>query len=171
MHHKVNIQKLTINDLNDFFSLRLESLNESPASFLSSYDEERLSGFDFFKKILEDNNPKNVIFGAFIQDKLVGILGLYQEIKNKISHKSIIWGMYVQPRYRCQNIGRKLMEAAIFYAKEKIQCSIIHLSVITTNAAANKLYTALGFQIWGTEPQAICLNQQYFDEFHMCLIL
>lgn len=165
----ITIRKLTTNDLNHFFSLRLESLQESPSSFLSSYEEEKTRGSDFFEKMLNSDEIHSAIFGAFLEGKILGIAGIYRESAVKAVHKCNIWGVYVKPDYRNHGIGHQLIKAVITHAKDIMKCSIINITVETSNTTAKNLYEKLGFTVWGIEPQAMCVNQKFYDEFHMSL--
>lgn len=164
------IRRLTKNDVNDFFNLRIESLQECPSSFLSSYEEEKNAGSVLFENLLSSNDNKNVIFGAFIKDKMIGTIGLYQEKFLKATHKCNVWGMYVQAVYRRHAVGKQLLEMAITHAKEKLCCLIINLTVETNNVAAKNLYEAYGFEVWGTEVKAMRIDQCFYNEFHMALL-
>lgn len=130
-------RRLTQEDLDDFFSLRLEALLDSPTAFLASYDEEKKLGASFYEKALS-NNINNLIFGAFIEKQLIGFIGIYQEERQKTSHKSNIWGMYIQPDYRNQGIGKTLLENAVIYAKNTMKSLIINISVEANNLSAKK---------------------------------
>lgn len=170
MNDNVIVRRLTKNDANDFFNLRLESLQECPSNFLSSYDEEKITGRSFFENLLASDDNKNVIFAAFIKNKMIGSIGIYQEKAIKAAHKCNVWGMYVQANYRKHAVGKQLLESAIHHAKEKMHCLIMNLSVETNNIAAKNLYETYGFKIWGTETKAMRIDQRFYDEFHMSLI-
>lgn len=165
------IRKLTLADLNEFFILRLESLQDSPHSFLSSYEDEKKSGPDFYENILKKDNIDNVIFGAFVEDQLVGIVGIYQSKFRRLKHKANLWGAYVKSDKRGMGIAKQLMLTAINHARDKMNCILIILCVRTNNDAARKLYQSLGFVKWGTEPKSILIDDKFFDEDHMILML
>lgn len=105
------IRKLTQDDADMFFDLRLESLQNSATSYLSTYDEEKE-------------------------------LGKVHYIKEAIS-----------------------------YAKNKIKCLTIELCVVEENKPAKNLFESCGFKAWGVEPMALCINDKFYNEIHMKLIL
>ncbi len=75
--------------------------------------------------------------------------------------------MYVSPEYRGQGIADSLLKVVINQAKsEVIQ---LHLSVLTTNFIALKLYQKHGFRIYGTEPRALKEGNQFYDEHLLVL--
>ena len=45
----------------------------------------------------------------------------------------------------------------------------VHLSVVTENESARRLYEALGFTIYGTEPRSLFVDGRYLDEHMMVL--
>lgn len=172
MNEMIVIQMLEKNDLNRFFDLRLEALQNSPTSFLSSYKDEKGLGPEMYESILNQNEGNdNVIFGAIMQDNFIGIIGIYREQKSKINHKANIWGMYVKPSYRNKGIGKALLEKVLHHARNKMDCSLINISVEETNAAAKNLYESFGFTIWGTEVKAMQVNGVFYSEHHMSLLI
>lgn len=169
MNEPLIFRKLEKEDLNIYFNLRLEALLDSPTAFLSSFDEEKKSGPKFYEKAM-NNNIHNLIFGAFKEDQLIGFIGIYQEERQKTSHKANIWGMYVQPNYRRQGVGKTLLEKALVYARNTMKSLIINISVEASNIHAKKLYEAHNFKVWGTEPKAMRVNGNFYTELHMALI-
>ncbi|MBC7742610.1 MAG: hypothetical protein H7061_10460 [Bdellovibrionaceae bacterium] len=48
-----------------------------------------------------------------------------------------------------------------------MKVELIQLSVEANNLAARKLYESRGFKCWGTEPKAMRMDGQYYDDCHM----
>lgn len=167
----ISIRKLTENDLNEYFHLRLEALKISPTNYLSSYEEEQKTGHQFYQDILQSHTSNNVIFGAYNNNKLIGVLGIYQETRIKTKHKCILWGFYVQPAFRNLGAGKILLTNAIDYVKTHLDCTAIHLTVEASNIIAKKIYESFGFTVWGVEPKAILVNGKYYNDCHMILLL
>ncbi|MGM7722920.1 GNAT family N-acetyltransferase [Metabacillus sp. Hm71] len=67
--------------------------------------------------------------------------------------------------------GKCLMQEAIKKAKEMVEIEQIYLTVMSTNHSAKRLYSSLGFEIFGTDKRAIKLNDTYFNEDLMVLFL
>jgi ribosomal protein S18 acetylase RimI-like enzyme len=167
----VTIRKLDENDLSSFYNLRLKGLLESPTSFRSSYDEEKAAGMSIHKNSFNRDKMNNNVFGAFVQNEIIGCIAFTQEEKSKTKHKCNIWGLYVQPNYRNQRIGRQLIETTIKHIRENLNCSIINLCVKKDNFSAIKLYESFGFKIWGTEPRAMCFEGEFYEEMYLSLLL
>ena len=167
----IYIRRLEIKDVDAYFALRLQGLQEDATSFASTYSEEKETGLSFFSKVLRRRDNDNVMFGAFIQHQLVGVIGIFREDKIKVHHKGNIWGMYVDGPYRRKGIARKLLDTAIAHAKDPMQCLILYLTVEAANAGARHLYESVGFTAWGTEPYALRMGDKLYDEVHMALVL
>jgi ribosomal protein S18 acetylase RimI-like enzyme len=169
MNENINIRRLISKDLNTFFNLRLEALLNSPTAFLASYEEEKSLAASFYEKPIMQNKIGNLILGAFIDQNLIGFIGVYQEEKQKTKHKANIWGMYVQPSYRNQGVGKMLMDNLFAYIRNNLNSVVINISVEASNLAAKKLYESYGFKTWGIEPKAMKINDEFYDEAHMAL--
>lgn len=170
MSENISIRRIAEEDLHAFFRIRLEALLNSPTAFLASYEEEKSLGASFYEKPIMQNKIGNLILGAFVQQKLVGFIGMYQEEKQKTKHKAKIWGMYVQPDYRNQGAGKMLMDNLLAYIQNNLNSTVINISVEASNLAAKKLYESYGFKTWGIEPKAMKINDEFYDEAHMALI-
>jgi RimJ/RimL family protein N-acetyltransferase len=77
--------------------------------------------------------------------------------------------VYVQAKHQGKGLGTKLFDAVFAHATPLVKQ--IHLGVGTKNLPALKLYEKLGFEIYGTEPRALCINGQYIDEHLMVKFL
>lgn len=111
-------------------------------------------------------------YGAFEEGELVGIITLYLEELNKLRHRAHIGAMYVSPCKRGLGIGKILMEEAINKAKTIEGLEQVYLAVVSTNHAAKKLYSSLGFEVFGSEKKGLKLGDHtYFDVDFMILYL
>ncbi len=166
----MEFRRLQKEDLELYFANRLRALQNAPSAFLTTYDEEKINGSDHFEKTLSRSDNSNVIFGAVLESKIVGTIGIYKEDRPKTSHKAGIWGMYVDVEHRQLGVGAKLLEIALAFAKDKMKVEVVGLSLESTNHQARKLYEAQGFKIWGVEPRAMKDADTSYDECHMVLI-
>jgi ribosomal protein S18 acetylase RimI-like enzyme len=102
----------------------------------------------------------------------VGIAGFHREDGRKSRHKALVWGVYVDPSYRGQGIGREVMTRLIARARSVGGVERLLLGVTTDDAPARRLYLSLGFSVYGTEIHAIKLGDgAYVDEDLMALAL
>lgn len=166
----MHIRQLSVADAEAYWALRLESLKQSPESFLMTIEEE-LKLENPIQKYAEAMQIINrFTYGAFVNDELVGVVTLQLETPSKIRHKANILAMFVSQKHRGLKIGKSLMlhliDNAILLKLEQL-----HLTVVSNNIAAKNLYTTLGFTRYGLEEKALKLNGKYWDEEHMVLFL
>ncbi|KIL34138.1 hypothetical protein SD71_20830 [Cohnella kolymensis] len=160
----IEIRLLTPEDSESFWQLRLESLITSPETFGSTYKEDSVRPMEEVKARLAPSSS-SFILGACTQDgRIVGMLGFKQEQSIKVKHKGFLWGMYVNPMFRNQGIGKKLIVEAIKRAKSADGLEQINLGVVTDNASAKRLYQSAGFIVYGLEKNALKYNGEYYDE-------
>ncbi len=155
----------------EYWQLRLEMLQQSPASFGGSY-EEAITRPDPIQIVTERlKSDGSYTFGCFTDKQLVGTVTLIQEGALKMRHKASIYAMYVSPPFRGKGFARELIEAAITLSKETEGIEQLTLTVVTNNEAARGLYHSCGFKPYGTEKRALKYNHEYFDEELMVLFL
>jgi GNAT superfamily N-acetyltransferase len=145
--------------------VRLEALKANPEAFGSSYETEAAQSLNWFSGRLADST----VLGAFRDTELVGIVALVVQQGPKKAHKGIIVGMYVRPDARGGGTGRRLMEAIIGIARDRVE--LIQLTVVRDNEEARRLYASLGFQEYGMEWHSLKHDGRYYDEILMAMNL
>lgn len=165
----MEIRRLTtLEDAEKYRVLRLESLQNSPESFASSYDEEKDFSVEKIKHDFQRND--SFTYGAFDNGELVGIITLYKDQLYKLSHRAHLGAMYVSPAKRSLGIGKVLMEEALKQAKELPGVEQVYLAVVSSNEPAKRLYASLGFEVFGTEKKGLRLDHDtYYDVDFMIL--
>ncbi len=159
------IRLLEEKDLDAFIRVRLNGLRLFPASFGASFED----GVDreSFRQVLATKHERNFIMGAFEKDNLVGLVGFVQHKSPKMKHKGIIWGVYVEPDYGGQGIGRQLLNACLDRITHFPELHSVQLTVSTKAPKAKALYESLGFEPWGIEPECLLVGGELIDEIHM----
>lgn len=158
------IRRLDAGDTGLYREIRLEALKNSPEAFGDSFEDQ----MDAPDKAFQERLEKNIVFGAFIEDQLVGTAGLFLEGGRKAKHRGRMWGMYVKKEFRGSGIADDLIGAVINHARS---CSEqLHLAVTTINSSALKLYERHGFVSYGKDPRALKIGTEYYDEYLMALI-
>lgn len=166
----MTIRRLVPSDAAVFQALRLQSLEDTPSAFGSSYVEEvstPLSAIEGRLSVL----PDRAVFGAFEEDRLVGIAGLGRENLRNLSHKAFIWGMYVAPTHRRIGLATALLAEAVSFARGVPDVRQVNLCVNASASAAVHLYQMFGFVTFGHEPEAMLISGALYDELHMRLAL
>jgi RimJ/RimL family protein N-acetyltransferase len=167
---KMVIRQLESTDAEEYLSIRLEALQDSPYAFASSYCEEKNQTEEKYKNRFA--TPANSFtFGVFEESQLVGIVTLIKEQLLKLSHRANIVAMYIKPEKRGIGLGKALISKVIEKAYSIEGIEQIYLSVVTTNYPAKKLYASCGFEIFGKEKRALKFDNTYYDEEHMVLFL
>ena len=165
----MHIRKLTIEDGEALWNLRLRALKDNPEAFASTYEETLRRGKEQF---IQRMHPKEdaFYFGAFASG-LIGMVYLRRDEGIKNQHKGHITSMYVQPESRGLGIGKALLQEVIIQTNRLPELEQLHLMVVTTNKAARALYRSMGFEVYGIAFRALKLDQQYWDEELMVLRL
>jgi ribosomal protein S18 acetylase RimI-like enzyme len=89
----------------------------------------------------------------------------------KFSHRARIWGVFVEPAYRGQALGKALMHAVITHARSWQGVAYLDLTVSANSPEAQRLYESFGFTVWGREPEATEHDGRRHDEVYMTLRL
>ena len=149
--------------------VRLACLKNNPEFFGTTYEEEVLNPKFFFETYIETNSQDHVMFGAFDSEQLIGITGFNRMARKRASHRGEVVQVYVEPAYRGQNIGEKLLRQVLDYAFGLEGIEQVQLSVITSNTTAIKLYEKLGFKTFGVQPRYFKVGDGYLDQQFMQL--
>ncbi len=163
----IKIRLLNENDAVKYKEKRIEALQNHPEAFSSSVEEEMEYSIEVHASRLRAVNAYT--FGAFEEDKLVGVVTLVTEIKRKLKHRSDIFAMYVTPQVRRYGVGKQLMNAAIEKAKEIGGVEQVYLTVSSNNTAAKNLYESIGFKLIGNDPRSMKIDDNYIGEDMMAL--
>lgn len=149
--------------------LRLRGLRDHPDAFTSSFEEESLRSPAETEKRLSSTSD-TVMWGAFVEGALAGVVGMTRETRLKNRHKATLVAMYVAPEYGGQGLGLALVQTVIQAAKAS-DIELLVLTVTDTNRQAAALYARAGFASFGVEPDAIRVNGVPFGKQHMYLHL
>ena len=157
------IKKLDKNDWREWKKIRLEALTKSPDSFMSySFEEEDANTDNMWAEQLESC----LIFGYFINDKIMGCCGLLLEKRAKISHTATLCRMYVKDEARGSGVGLALVNFVKDYAK-KNHVKHLYLGCNAQNLGAVKLYKKCGFKVYGTRPDYSKIGDKFYDDLIM----
>ena len=110
------IRKLQPHESAVYREVRLACLKNVPQYFGSTYEEEVLNPKFMFETFIETDSADHVMFGAFDQERLIGITGFNRMARQRAMNRGEIVQVYVDSNYRGQNIGEKLIRQALDYA-------------------------------------------------------
>lgn len=156
--NECTVRRLQKGDGENCRIIRLEALRHAPEAFGSTYEKESERDVAQF----ENRVTTGCIFGAFSAERIVGMVGFYQESGEKFEHKGVLWGMYVNRDFRNAGVGNDLVSAVLSHAKDLVD--LVSLAVVTENASAIALYKKMGFQTYGVEVRALKIGEQYLSE-------
>ena len=167
----MSIRELEARDAPAYRALRLRALEEHPAAFSSSYEQQRDRPLEAFAERLRATSasPDSFILGCFLEERLIGTVGLCREEEPKRMHWALITGMHVAAEHQGKGYGRALLEAALARARQMPGLAVVRLGVGIANGAARSLYASLGFETYGIERQALLVDGEYVDEELMAL--
>jgi RimJ/RimL family protein N-acetyltransferase len=162
----LEIRRLETHDVASYRELRLEGLKNNPEAFISSWEDEAARPDPWWAERLETNT----VFGGWIGDSaLLGVAGFRMHGAAKLRHKGILWGMYVRPEARGSGLAAALVQQVIEHARPLVE--EIGLTVVASNTAAHRLYSAAGFAPYGLDRRALKVGDAYYDEVLMALPL
>lgn len=168
----LEIRKPKIEEWEQYKALRLESLKIFPLAFATSY-EESLNDIDekwmsYIKSSLE--NKESIMLCAFIENRIVGSVTVIWSNRIKTKHVANLVGMFVNPDYQRQGIGKELVLKAIEELKAFSQFEKIKLDVVSKNNKAINLYESVGFEKVGELHKELFIDGQFYDLVQMELI-
>jgi RimJ/RimL family protein N-acetyltransferase len=165
-HAPFKIRRLETDDAAIFRELRLEGLKAHPELFGTAWDEEIEKPGSWWTELLH----ANTVFGGWSEGSpLLGVAGFYVPGPAKQRHKGLLWGMYVRSDARGTGLAASLLQRVVEHARPRVE--EIRLTVMATNTAAHRLYSAAGFEAYGLERRALKVGDDYYDDMLMALPL
>jgi len=150
-------------------ALRLRGLREHPESFGETPENfEAKSNDEILECVAVQMKHGGFILAAASKTgNLIGTVALAVNEGEKSRHRGVLWGMYVVPEARNQGVARALIDELLARVCQCGRLEQIHLSVVTTNQAAYRLYSDTGFATYGTGPKVLKVGSHTFDEYLM----
>ena len=166
----IAIRLLSAADAAAFCALRLRAILDTPSAFSSSREDELARTPEEHAQRIA-GGPMQRAFGAFDGERMVGFAGLRREALQQLSHKALLWGVFVESEHRGRGVARRLVAACIGQAERDPAILQVQLSVNAENNSARQLYESLGFIRYGTEPRSMRVGDIFYDEHHLALLI
>jgi RimJ/RimL family protein N-acetyltransferase len=141
----MQVSPLTPENAATYHPLRLESLRNHPTAYCTDYSEEAALGLDAFEARLAPSET-SITFGAWDEDRLVGIASLNRPARLRQRFRATIAGMYVVPSHRRQGVAGKLLAACIDHSRRQQGLEEVCLCITVGNDSARRVYEAFGFR-------------------------
>ena len=124
-------------------------------------------------KEYKDTNPRNLIPLVALDENNRPVGHLFIVYPDEADRTLVRFGfVIVSPQLRGKGNGRKMLELAIQYAKEKLHASRITLGVFANNPKARACYESIGFKEYSTRTVNIlgsdleCVDMELFMHSH-----
>jgi ribosomal protein S18 acetylase RimI-like enzyme len=166
MNSVIKYRVLTSEDREKYRQIRLECLKNYPQNFGTLYEDEINSSSLKFDNIISQNDSADFLFGAFINEKLVGICGNIQEDRIKTRHIAEISHVYVSPDFGKKGIATNLLKLTLEKVFSNNIVEQIILGVVKSNTQAIEIYQKAGFKQYG-----ILENYYKFNDSYETLVL
>ncbi len=164
----INVVELKPENAHEYLKLRQASEIEFPQYVGPSAERELLSGNAGIENVMSSYAGEGTaIFGAFSEERLIGVLGVSRRPSPKFKHRAFLWGMYVPCEYRKLKVATLLLSHVKSWAKNHPEVNVLWLQVTDTNAPAISFYRKHGFEIYGTETQSLFTQGQYHTAHYM----
>lgn len=152
-----------------YHTLRLRGLKDYPHAFTSSVEEERLRPLSWSQARLtvSPERAHDFFLGAFLGERLVGIVGLQGRYRPKERHNASVVGMLVAPEAAGRGLGWALMQALLQRALSSPALEQLDLTVTEGNSRAQALYERCDFTVYGVLPAAIKVDGQDYAKVMM----
>ncbi|MDJ0533140.1 MAG: GNAT family N-acetyltransferase [Xenococcaceae cyanobacterium MO_207.B15] len=125
-----------------------KKLKLHPQFFAATYEEW------FEKSLLQwaEHLEFGLVFGGFIDDRLMGIVKLEIDHSDRSAYLS---NLYVRQNARGKSFAKAMVKYLLDYATTHVHR--VHLRVVDTNNIAQHFFKSLGFKIYGV------ISHQYLD--------
>lgn len=163
----MHIDLLTPEHAMAYKALMLHAYEHAADSFTSTSQERALHPNSWWFNRIADPDGLSVVWGAFVDQALVGTVAIEFSAKAKTRHKALVVAMFVHENFRGQGLARQLMQAAVEHGLARQGLQFLQLEVTQGNAPGERLYQSLGFQAYGVEPMAILTTNGFLSKVHM----
>lgn len=161
----ITVRRLTQRDALPYREIRLEAAGTCPDAFIDTHEDVAGWTVERFAGYLADT----IVFGAFVVDRLTGVVAFDQHVLPPPGRKGQVAGMYVRPAGRGTGLSEALMHHVIAYARCRVER--LYLVVNEDNDRARRLYERLGFRRFAAEPSTLKASGQSLTAQHMVLEL
>ncbi|HMB91440.1 MAG TPA: GNAT family N-acetyltransferase [Rhodothermales bacterium] len=164
----MHISRLTPAHAAAYRAFMLQTYADEPEGFTATVAERAPLPLAWWTaRVSDEPDPAELVYGAFVDARLVGVAGLRFERRERTRHKASLFGLCMLPSFRGQGIARALVEQVLTQARSTPGTCVVQLKVMASNVPALQLYESCGFRPYGTEPYAIKMDEAFVSVVHM----
>jgi ribosomal protein S18 acetylase RimI-like enzyme len=158
----IEVVRLAPDEWEAYKVLRLESLQDAPQAFGSTYDDNLARSETYWRGRLAEAQigERGWLLFARVDEQLVGMIGAYPTDEAAVVK---IISAYVTPVYRSQGVARTLMDVLLQTLIQAGQFKRATLDVNQQQVAAVRLYERCGFESVRTQPVQMGDGQTYVE--------
>ncbi len=173
------IRLLTREDGPIYQQLRLQSLQNDPEAFLSTFENEKKFHENVFSDHLDwaYHPPLYGYFGIFVKnnsgesDVLAGYVQVSKTYLDKQEHVAVLNNLYIAPQFRKKGFASILFRYVFDELKKSDKIERLFLTCSAKNDTALHFYDKMGFVRYGLKEKSIKWANQYDDEVEMVKVL
>lgn len=149
-------------------AIRLESVHHNNTAFAISQTQLLGMSHDQWEQACANAmvGQHDAVFLAWHATGVVGCVGIRIDPSPKMRHVGLVWGMYVSPAHRGNQLGIQLMQHVITHG-EHLHLHMLKLSVTTNQETAIALYQRVGFERYAYEPALLNIEGVDIDALLM----
>ena len=147
----ITFERLTGDNAEDFRTVRLAALKDTPSAFGSTHEKEsKLTPEEWNKKAHHWSSDRSMAYVAIDGENPCGIVGGF--VRDDDPTVVSLVSMWVAPTHRKQGVGKTLVSKIADWAKLQ-SVGTLQLLVTDKNGTTIDFYKKLGFELRGnTEP-------------------
>jgi GNAT superfamily N-acetyltransferase len=139
---EITVRRLDPSEWSEYRDLRLRALQDSPDAFATTYADARARPDAEWRRRLANIEPTRDL--PLVAETASGFVGMAWAVADREGDAAHLYQMWVAPELRGGGVGRRLLDAAVEWARSRRVRRII-LGVTCGNSAARRLYESAGF--------------------------
>ncbi len=163
------LRNLNENDFDEYYRVRLKALEQYPVAYSSMAEFFKECPKEKHLDLLRDSASESQFYlkGMFVENKLIGLIGMKPETRSSVDHKATLWGFYVDPAFQGRGYGKKLLSSFLRDASQDKKLKMVRLIASSECKKALILFKNAGFEEYGLEKKGIKHAGEYFDQQYM----
>ncbi len=164
------VKRAEIWQTEEIYEVLLRCSDETDFLACGSAERKETMPIERFREFIASSaTTNNRFFICLHRDKVVGMLGMHEEIGERFKHR-ISLGMNILKSHWGRGGGRLLLEAAIDHFNSVENLTKLELEVRSDNEGAIALYKKLGFEVEGELKNHFLVDSTYYSAYRMAII-